>query len=115
MEKKALEVEKEGVEGWIEKVKGWYFFGFFEGETGEEAPWYLKPSITFPLAFAIVGAAFWVSVYGGAISERGVQSTDELDDIILSMATTDPSTAATTLVATAMASVTAVQDSMLAM
>mmetsp|Transcript_31372 Transcript_31372/g.46272 ORF Transcript_31372/g.46272 Transcript_31372/m.46272 type:complete len:288 (+) Transcript_31372:102-965(+) len=87
MEKKAMEPQKEGLEGMIETVKGWYFFGFFEGETGEEAPWFLKPSITFPIAFAIVGAAFYVSFIGGAITERGVQSTDELDEIILSMQT----------------------------
>jgi hypothetical protein len=89
MEKKALVVEKEGIEGWIETAKGWYFFGLFEGETGEESPWYLKPSITFPLAFLIVGAAFVVSYQFGAISERGAQSTDELDDLILTM-TTNP-------------------------
>jgi hypothetical protein len=31
----------------------------------------------------IVGAAFYISYVGGAISERGAQSTDELDEIIL--------------------------------
>jgi hypothetical protein len=87
MEKKALVIEKEGLEGWIETAKGWYFFGLFEGETGEDAPWYLRPSITFPLAFLIVGAAFVVSFQFGAISERGAQSTDELDDLILTMST----------------------------
>ena len=46
--------EKEGLEGWIEKAKSFYFFGFFEGETGEQAPWILRPSITFPIAFAVV-------------------------------------------------------------
>lgn len=71
--------DKEGLEGWIEKVQNYYFFGFFEGETGEEAPWYLRPSITFPIAFAVVGAAFWVSLTVGAISEKGAQSIDELD------------------------------------
>lgn len=76
--------EKEGLEGWIEKAKNFYFFGFFEGETGEKAPWILRPSITFPIAFAIVGAAFWVSFAGGAISERGAQIKDELDDVVLS-------------------------------
>lgn len=74
--------EKEGLEGWIDTVKNYYFFGFFEGETGEEAPWYLKPSITFPIAFAIVGAAFYVSLLSGAISEKGAQSVDELDVIV---------------------------------
>mmetsp|Transcript_11005 Transcript_11005/g.23334 ORF Transcript_11005/g.23334 Transcript_11005/m.23334 type:complete len:348 (+) Transcript_11005:238-1281(+) len=74
--------EKEGLEGWIDTVKNYYFFGFFEGETGEEAPWYLKPSITFPIAFAVVGAAFWVSLLSGAISEKGAQSVDELDVLV---------------------------------
>ena len=76
--------EKEGIEWVIDKVKNSYFFGLFEGETGQEAPWYLKPSITFPIAFLVVGAAFWASLAGGAISERGMPSTDELDEIIIS-------------------------------
>ncbi len=76
--------EKEGIEGFVDWIKGSYFFGLFEGETGQEAPWYLKPSITFPIAFAVVGLAFWVSLAGGAISERGMPSTDELDEIIVS-------------------------------
>jgi len=82
---KALEgPELEGLEKWIKKAKSFYFFGLFEGETGEKAPWFLRPSITFPLAFSIVGAAFYVSYIGGAISERGAQVTDELDEIVLS-------------------------------
>ncbi len=76
--------EKEGLEGWIEKAKDFYFFGFFEGETGEQAPWILRPSITFPIAFAVVGAGFWVTFALGGISERGEQIKDDLDDIILS-------------------------------
>ena len=76
--------EREGIEGWIDKVRGSYFFGLFEGETGQEAPWYLTPSITFPLAFAVVGLAFWVSLAGGAISERGMPTPDELDEINVS-------------------------------
>ena len=56
----------------------------FERETGQEAPWYLKPSITFPIAFLVVGAAFAASLLGGAISERGMPTTDELDEIIIS-------------------------------
>ena len=79
--------DKEGLEYWVEKVQNYYFFGFFEGETGEEAPWYLKPSITFPIAFAIVGAAFYISLLAGAISEKGAQSIDELD-VLVQAATT---------------------------
>jgi hypothetical protein len=77
--------EKEGLEGWIEKAKGYYFFGFFEGETGEKAPWYLRPSITFPIAFAVVGAGFYITFALGGIRERGGQKLDELDDIVLTM------------------------------
>ena len=76
--------EKEGLEGFIEKAKNFYFFGFVEGETGQQAPWILRPSITFPIAFAIVGLAFYVSYIAGAISERGAEVTDELDEIVLS-------------------------------
>ena len=76
--------EKQGLEGMIEKAKEFYFFGFFEGETGEKTPWILRPSITFPIAFAVVGAGFYVTFALGGISERGAQVTDELDDIILS-------------------------------
>ncbi|KAL7525867.1 hypothetical protein ACHAWF_004896 [Thalassiosira exigua] len=76
--------EKEGIEGFVDWIRNSYFFGLFEGETGQEAPWYLKPSITFPIAFAVVGLAFWVSLAGGAISERGMPTTDELDEIVVS-------------------------------
>ena len=86
---KALEgPELEGLEGWIAKAKNFYFFGLFEGETGQQAPWFLRPSITFPIAFLIVGAAFWVSYISGAISERGASVTDELDEVILSSTAT---------------------------
>jgi hypothetical protein len=67
----------------LDKAKDFYFFGFFEGETGERAPWILRPSITFPIAFFVVGAAFYISIASGAISERGASVKDELDEIIL--------------------------------
>lgn len=35
--------ELEGLDKVIAWVKNIYIFGLFEGETGEEAPWYLKP------------------------------------------------------------------------
>lgn len=76
-------VPKEGIAGFIEKAKTFYFFGLFEGETGEKPPWFLQPNITFPIVFAIVGLALWVTVLGGGISERGIPVTDELDTIIL--------------------------------
>lgn len=79
--------KREGIDGFVDWIRGSYFFGLFEGETGQEAPWYLTPSITFPIAFAVVGLAFWASLAGGAISERGMPTTDELDEIIVSFVT----------------------------
>jgi len=76
-------VEEGGLEELIKKFKTFYFFGFFEGETGQQAPWYLRPSITFPIAFAIVGAAFYVLFIAGGITERGTQVLDELDEYII--------------------------------
>lgn len=35
--------ELEGLDKVVAWVKNIYIFGLFEGETGEEAPWYLKP------------------------------------------------------------------------
>lgn len=74
---------KQGLDAILSKIKSSYFFGFFEGETGQVAPWYLRPSITFPLAFVILGLAFYISYTQGAITERGLPVRDELDEIIL--------------------------------
>jgi hypothetical protein len=78
------DAELEGFAGFLRKAQNFYFFGLFEGETGERPPWFLRPSITFPLAFAVVGAAFYVTFAGGGITERGAQTTDELDEFIVS-------------------------------
>lgn len=43
----------------IAKFRSFYFFGFFEGQTGETPPWFLRPLITFPAIFAGVGLAFY--------------------------------------------------------
>lgn len=79
-------MEKEGIAGFLDKLQSgrFYFFGLFEGETGQRAPWFLRPSITFPIAFAVVGAGFYATYALGGISERGSQIRDELDDVILS-------------------------------
>ncbi|GKY96463.1 hypothetical protein MPSEU_000606300 [Mayamaea pseudoterrestris] len=98
---KSDEPKLEGFELFLKKAKNFYFFGLFEGETGERPPWILRPSITFPLAFAIVGAAFYISYAGGAISERGAQVKDELDEIILSMTGIDARVPTSLLAATA--------------
>jgi hypothetical protein len=83
-QKAAAGPAKEGLDAWIEKAQNFYFFGLFEGETGERPPWFLQPSITFPLAFLVVGAAFYITFAGGAIYERGAQVKDELDEFIVS-------------------------------
>lgn len=45
--------ELEGLDKAIAWVKNIYIFGLFEGETGEEAPWYLKPVRTRVTADAL--------------------------------------------------------------
>lgn len=72
--------------GMVEKAQEWfkslYFFGFFEGATGERPPWYLTPTITFPFMFAVVAAAFYVLASNGGISlkrdAKGIQDDLEL-------------------------------------
>jgi hypothetical protein len=86
MLEEAATQNEEGLEAIFSKLKSFYFFGFFEGETGQAAPWYLRPSITFPLAFFILGFAFYISYSQGAITERGLPLRDELDEIILPVA-----------------------------
>lgn len=45
----------------IAKFRTFYFFGFFESQTGEEAPWFLRPIITFPAIFLVVGlSTYWL-------------------------------------------------------
>ncbi|CAM9402336.1 unnamed protein product [Phaeothamnion confervicola] len=56
----AMGPEAEGFAKVLQWFKSIYVFGLFEGQTGEEAPWYLRPLITFPIMFAISGAAFLV-------------------------------------------------------
>lgn len=38
----------------MDTFRGFYFFGFFESQTGETPPWYLRPLITFPTIFVFV-------------------------------------------------------------
>ena len=72
-EKTNFELAKE----WVDKL---YFFGFFEGATGEKVPIYLQPLVTFPIIFALVGVAFYILYIGGGISlERDAPTQEELD------------------------------------
>lgn len=60
--------------------KGLYFFGFFEGETGERAPWYLRPTITFPIMFLVCASAFYVLIsFGGVSIKRDIVLEDSID------------------------------------
>jgi len=86
-----INIQAPGWGGFIDRIKTGYFFGFFEAfeetlrnpEKKNTNAWYLRPSITFPLAFATVGLAFAVLVEGGGIRERGEMKTDELDNVVL--------------------------------
>lgn len=69
--------KREGLEGALDWVKSIYVFGFFESESGGELPWYLRPVITFPTMFAIVGVTFYVViVVGGVTLQRDVVDLD---------------------------------------
>ena len=57
-----------------ESLSGFYFFGFFESATGERPPWYLRPSLTFPLIFIGVGLSFYGLVEINGILLRGDSS-----------------------------------------
>ncbi|CAM9130989.1 unnamed protein product [Ectocarpus sp. 4 AP-2014] len=70
--------ELEGLDKVIAWAKNIYIFGLFEGETGEEAPWYLKPLITFPIMITICGVAFYaVLLLGGVTTDRGTGVQDD--------------------------------------
>ena len=45
--------------------------GFFASQSGERAPWYLNPNITFPTMIAIVLAAFITVLSTGSVKEKG--------------------------------------------
>ncbi|GMH84054.1 hypothetical protein TrVE_jg11160 [Triparma verrucosa] len=87
----AVNIQAPGWGGFLDRIKSGYFFGFFEAaEDSLRNPdkkntnsWLLRPSITFPLAFATVGLAFAVMVEGGGIRERGEVRRDELDEVVL--------------------------------
>ena len=49
---------------------------FFSSQSGEKAPWYLNPNITFPTMIAIVMAAFLVVFTNGSVKEKGASKMD---------------------------------------
>jgi hypothetical protein len=74
----------------IDRLQMSYFFGFFESDDDDneekkivkKLPWFLTPSITFPIAFATVTATFWVLSSLGGITEKGAQPLDDLDVLV---------------------------------
>mmetsp|Transcript_45752 Transcript_45752/g.103315 ORF Transcript_45752/g.103315 Transcript_45752/m.103315 type:complete len:296 (-) Transcript_45752:74-961(-) len=73
----AKAADREGLEGLLDWVKSIYVFGFFDAPEGGQLPWYLRPIITFPVMFLIVGFAFWVAALSGAVTlERDPATID---------------------------------------
>lgn len=50
--------------------------GFFTSQSGEKAPWYLNPNLTFPFMITIVVAAFFTVLTTGSVKEKGARSID---------------------------------------
>jgi hypothetical protein len=51
----------------IERFRTAYIFGLFDSQTGEKAPWYLNPLITFPGMFTFVGIGLVLVKLTGAV------------------------------------------------
>lgn len=51
----------------IERLRTAYIFGLFDSQTGEKAPWYLNPLITFPGMFAFVSVGIVLVKITGAV------------------------------------------------
>ena len=45
--------------------------GFFTSQSGEKAPWYLNPNLTFPSMITIVLVAFITVLSTGSVKEKG--------------------------------------------
>lgn len=50
--------------------------GFFTSQSGERAPWYLNPNLTFPIMITIVVSAFVTVITFGGVKEKGARSID---------------------------------------
>lgn len=50
--------------------------GFFTSQSGEKAPWYLNPNLTFPAMITIVLAAFITVFSTGSVREKGFNKND---------------------------------------
>jgi hypothetical protein len=50
--------------------------GFFVSQTGEAAPWYLNPNITFPIMILVALGAFATVLFTGSVREKGEPRID---------------------------------------
>eukprot|EP01038_Epipyxis_sp_PR26KG_P005858 gene5858-8081_t len=50
--------------------------GFFTSQSGEKAPWYLNPNLTFPAMITIVIVAFITVFSTGSVKEKGASKMD---------------------------------------
>jgi hypothetical protein len=50
--------------------------GFFTSQSGEKAPWYLNPNLTFPAMITVVLAAFVIVFQFGGVKEKGQSKMD---------------------------------------
>jgi len=85
-ERRQLEkvADREGLDGFYDWVKSIYVFGFFDAPKGGQLPWYLRPIITFPAMFAVVGVAFSIVVVTGGVTLEREAAT--LDNDMVSLA-----------------------------
>lgn len=50
--------------------------GFFVSQSGDKAPWYLNPNLTFPAMITFVLAAFLIVIQFGGVKEKGMPRID---------------------------------------
>lgn len=78
--KKADKYKGNIVEIYLRRLKSTSFgfggVGFFTSQSGEKAPWYLNPNITFPAMISIVLAAFITVFSSGGVKEKGASKMD---------------------------------------
>jgi len=78
--KKADKYKGNIVEIYLRRLKNTSFgfggSGFFTSQSGEKAPWYLNPNITFPAMITIVLAAFITVFSNGGVKEKGASKMD---------------------------------------
>lgn len=78
--KKTDKYEGSIVDIYIRRIKNISFgfggSGFFTSQSGEKAPWYLNPNLTFPAMVTIVVAAFVTVFSTGGVKEKGRSKLD---------------------------------------